>query len=33
MKLARLLPYSLYFWYARTFLAPVRRGHTVHQMK
>jgi short-subunit dehydrogenase len=26
MKLSRLLPYPLFFWYARTFLAPVRRG-------
>jgi NAD(P)-dependent dehydrogenase (short-subunit alcohol dehydrogenase family) len=28
MKLARLMPYPMYFWYARTFLAPVRRGQT-----
>ena len=25
MKLGRLLPYSLFFWYARTVLAPPRR--------
>jgi short-subunit dehydrogenase len=25
MKLGRLLPYPLYFWYARTFLSPPRR--------
>jgi NAD(P)-dependent dehydrogenase (short-subunit alcohol dehydrogenase family) len=25
MKLARVMPYPMYFWYARTFLAPVRR--------
>lgn len=25
MKLARVLPYPLYFWYARTLLAPPRR--------
>jgi hypothetical protein len=25
MKLGRTLPYSLFFWYARTVLAPPRR--------
>jgi len=25
MKVARLLPYPVFFWYARTFLAPPRR--------
>ncbi|KAB2911944.1 MAG: SDR family NAD(P)-dependent oxidoreductase [Hyphomicrobiaceae bacterium] len=25
MKLGRILPYPLFFWYARTFLAPPRR--------
>jgi len=25
MKVARLLPYPMFFWYARTFLAPPRR--------
>jgi short-subunit dehydrogenase len=25
LKLGRLMPYPMYFWYARTFLSPPRR--------